>query len=273
MLVSSKDMLLKAQKEGYAVGAFNISNLETLKAIMAAAEAKRSPVILAIAEGSIAYAGLPYIFVLAKEAADLSQLPIAIHLDHGRTVELAEKCLEIGFNSLMIDTSEFEYNKNMEMTKKVVDLAHAKNVSVEGEIGRLGEDKTQFSDPLEVKKFVEETGVDFVAVGVGTKHGWAPDEKIDLDLLAEIHQKVSVPLVLHGASGAKDEEISKALSKGVCKINIHTEIRRAFIDGIKKGLAENPTTDDHRKILAYSIEEMQKVVEKKIELFGSSGKI
>lgn len=272
MLVSSKKMLLKAQKEGYAIGAFNISNLETLKAIMAAAEAKRSPVILAIAEGSISYAGLPYIFNLAKTAAEISDIPVAIHLDHGRTVELAEKCLEIGFNSLMIDASEYDYSKNVEITKKVVDLAHAKNVSVEGEIGRLGEDKTQFSNPEEVKKFVEETGVDFVAVGVGTRHGWTPEEKIDLDLLSEIHQAVSIPLVLHGASGAKDDDIRRAISKGVAKINIHTEIRRAFIEGIKKGLAENPTTNDHREILKYSIGAMQKAVEDKIELFGSSEK-
>lgn len=273
MLISSKDMLLKAQKEGYAVGAFNISNLETLKAVMEAAEIKRSPVILAISESSIGYAGLAYIYNLAKTAAELAKIPTAIHLDHGKTFEMAEKCLEVGFNSVMIDASDKPLAENIVVTKKVVDLAHSKKASCEGEIGQLGQDQNKFSKPEEIKEYVAKTGVDFVAVAVGTRHGYAPDEKIDVDLVAKIKEMVSVPLVLHGASGAKDEEVRMVIAKGVAKVNIHSELRMAFIEGLKQGLAENPQSDDFRKVLSYSVAKTQKIVENKIELFGSSGKI
>ncbi|EKD56191.1 MAG: Tagatose-bisphosphate aldolase [uncultured bacterium] len=271
MLTSSKDMLLKAQREGYAVGAFNISNLETLKAIMVAAEKLRSPLILQIAEGSINYAGLAYIAALAREAAQMSGLPIAIHLDHGKTLEMIKKCIDLGFNSVMIDGSHLSLADNIVLTKEVVDLAHSKSIDVEGEIGKLSSNPDDFANPVGVKEFVDKTNVDYVAVGIGSSHGVKAN--LDLDLLYRIKNQVDVPLVLHGGSGVSDDEIKKVIKSGICKINIHTEIRKAFIEGFKKGLEENPTSNDMRDILKYSMDEMQKVVEEKIQLFGSGGKI
>lgn len=271
MLTSPKELLLKAQKEGYAVGTFNISNLETLKAIMAAGEAKKSPIILEIAEGSITYAGLPYITVLALEAAKISDIPVAVHLDHGKTFQMAEKCIQSGFNSVMIDGSQFDLAQNIVLTKQVVNFAHPKSVSVEGEVGKLSADINDYANPQDVKEFVQKTNVDFVAVGIGSSHG--TKSHIDLDLLYRIKNLVNIPLVIHGGSGVPDVEIKQAIKNGICKINIHTGIRLAFINGFKKGLAENPNTDDQRVILKYSMDEMQKVVEEKIELFGSGGKI
>lgn len=271
MLTSPKELLLKAQKGGYAVATFNISNLETVKAIMAASEVKKSPVILQIAEKSIAYAGLPYLTVLALEAAKISNIPVGVHLDHGKTVEMAQKCIEFGFNSVMIDGSQFDLAQNIALTKQVVDIAHPKSVNVEGEVGKLSPDSQNFANPQDVKEFVEKTNVDFVAVGIGSSHG--TKSHIDLDLLYRIKDLVEIPLVLHGGSGVPDDEIKQAIKNGICRINVHTEIRLAFINGFKKGLTENPNSNDMRDILKYSMDEMQKVVEEKIMLFGSKGKI
>lgn len=273
MLVSSKEMIQKAYEGGYAIGAFNVSNLETLKAVIQAAEAKKSPVILAITETIITYAGLPYIFSLMKSAAELASVPVAIHLDHGKSIETIKKCLDIGFTSVMIDGSHFEFDENVALTKSAVELASAKNVPVEGEIGELLVEKTHLADPIEAKNFVEATGINFLAPSIGSSHGIQPDEKLGLDLLATIREQTKIPLVLHGASGVSDDDIKRAIKLGIAKINIHTEIRMAFIDGMKEGLAQFPNTDDHRDILKICIEKMQKVVEKKIELFGSSEKI
>jgi fructose-bisphosphate aldolase class II len=273
MLVSSKEIIQKAYGGGYAVGAFNVSNLETLKAVIQAAEAKKSPVILATTETIISYAGLPYIFSLMKTAAEVASVPIAIHLDHGKSVETVRKCVDLGYTSVMIDGSHLELAENIALTKQAAELAHAQNVPIEGEIGELLEDKSKMADPIEAKEFVTQTGVDFLAPSVGTSHGLNANEKVDLELLQRIKEQVSIPLVLHGASGVSEDDIRKAITLGISKINIHTELRLAFIAGMKEGLTENPNTDDHRVILKVCIEKMQHVVEGKIELFGSSGKV
>lgn len=273
MLVSSKEIITKAYQSGYAVGAFNVSNLETLKAVIQAAEVKRAPVILATTETAIAYAGLPYLLSLMKTAAELSSLPMAIHLDHGRSLEMAKKCVEVGFTSIMLDGSRMALDQNIKFTKEAVDFCHAKNIPVEGEVGELGSDESKKADPIQAKEFVEKTGIDFLAPGVGTAHGVGGNERIDLDLLARIKQEVKIPLVLHGGSGVPKDDIQKAIKMGISKINIHTEVRLAFIKGFKQGLEEFPDSQDHRDMLKISITEMQKVVEDKIEMFGSSGKI
>lgn len=272
MLVSSREMIQDAQKGRYAIGAFNVSNLETIKAVIGAAEVKRAPIIMQTTETSLAYAGFPYLVVLVKEAAKLAQVPVALHLDHGKSIDTVIKCLNEGYTSVMIDGSSLEFEKNVELTKKVVELAHQENVPVEGEIGKLVTDKDKLADPIEARNFVEATGVDYLAAAIGTVHG-VTEQKIDLDLLSDIRAQINIPLVLHGGSGNSDEMIRKAISYGICKINIHTEIRLAYIRGVKKGLQENPNTDDHRAILKPALYEMQKVVEGKIELFGSAGKV
>ena len=273
MLVSTKEMIEKAYKEGYAVGAFNVSNLETLKAVIQAAEAKRAPIILATTETAIAYAGLPYLLNLMKTAAELSSLPMAIHLDHGRSIEMAKKCLEVGFTSVMFDGSHMSLEENIKATKEVAGFWHSKNIPVEGEVGELGADETKKADIIEAKEFVEKTSVDYLAPGLGTSHGVGASEHIDLDLLSQIRREINIPLVLHGGSGVQKDEIQKAIKLGIAKINIHTELRLAFINGFKKGLQEFPDSDDHRDMLKLSIAEMQKVVEEKIDMFGSAGKV
>jgi len=273
MLVSSKEMILKAYQEGYAVPAFNVSNLESLKAVIQGVELKKSPVILAVTETIIAYAGLPYIYSLLKTAAEIASIPVAIHLDHGKSLETVKKCLEVGFTSVMIDGSVFPLEENIALTKTVTEIAHAKNIPVEGELGEVDPENIKLADPIEAKEFVEKTQVDFLAPALGTSHGSNPNEKIDLELLDTIRKELTLPLVLHGASGAKDDEIKKAIKLGIAKINIHTETRLAFIEGMKEGLQKFPDTDDHRKILSICIEKMQKVVENKIELFGSGGRV
>jgi len=273
MLVSSKEMIQKAHEGGYAIGAFNVSNLETLKAVIQAAEAKKSPVILATTETIIAYAGLPYIFALMKSAAEVASVPVAIHLDHGKSLETVKKCLDIGYTSVMIDGSHFDLEKNIALTGSATELAHAKNVPSEGEIGELLPDQSKLADPFEAKEFVEKTKIDFLAPSIGSSHGVQANEKLDLDLLARIKEQVKIPLVLHGASGVSDDDVRRAIKLGIAKINIHTELRIAFIEGIKEGLEKFPETDDHRDILKICIEKMQHIAEKKIELFGSNEKI
>lgn len=272
MLVSSKEMISKAAQGSYAIGAFNVSNLETLKAVIQAAEAKRAPIILATTETIINYAGLPYISALIKTAAEVSSLPMALHLDHGKSMETVKKCLEVGYNSIMIDASQFDFEQNVKLTKEVVDLCQSKNIPVEGEIGQLSSEKSKLASPAEAKEFVQKTGVDFLAAAVGTTHGLQKDEHVDLDLLTNIRREVDIPLVLHGGSGVPDDEIKKAIKQGIAKVNIHTEIRLAFIKGFQEGLKQYPDSDDHREILQYSIEATQQLVEEKIELFGSSNK-
>lgn len=273
MLVSCKDLVIRAQEGGYAIGAFNFSNLESLKAIITAAEARRSPIILQIAEGSIAYGGLPYLAALAKTAVEISSLPMAIHLDHGKTQEMVEKCITTGFNSVMIDASHLSLLDNINLTKKVVDFAHQQEISVEAEIGRLDDNREDYTDPLEAKELAEKTQVDMLAVAIGSWHGFHNNEKLDLDLLYRVKEQVKIPLVLHGGSGLSDDDIKRAIKLGIAKINIHSQLRLAFIKGLQKGLLDHPQSDDHREILKYSIKEMQRVVEEKIELFGSGGKV
>lgn len=273
MLVSSKEILQKAYDGGYAVGAFNVSNLETLKAVIQAAEIKKSPVILATTETILAYAGLPYIFSLLNSAAQLASVPVAIHLDHGKSTETVKRCIDIGYTSIMIDGSHFDFNQNVALTKSAVELAHAKNIPVEGEIGELLPDKTHLANPIEAKQFVEATSIDFLAPSIGSSHGIQADEKLDLDLLAQIKEQTKIPLVLHGASGVSNDDIRRAIKLGIAKINIHTELRMAFINGMKEGIAQYPNTDDHREILKICIQKMQSVTEEKIELFGSNGRM
>ncbi len=282
MLVSSKELLLDAQKHGYAVGAFNTNNLEITHAIIRAAEAKKAPILIQISAGAIRYAGLDFLPMIARQAAMKASVPVAIHLDHGPSFELVMKALRVGFTSVMRDASKLPFEQNVAEVVKVVEAAHAVGVPVEAEIGKIGgaeehvvvsEREALMTDPDEAARFVEASGCDFLAVAIGNAHGFYKGEpKLDFDRLAAIREKVPVPLVLHGASGIPDEQIRKAVERGICKINIDTEIRYAFATTVRAFMAENPKQIDPRKILGPAIEAMQAVVERKIELFGSAGR-
>ncbi|MEM2609492.1 MAG: class II fructose-1,6-bisphosphate aldolase [Candidatus Bathyarchaeia archaeon] len=304
MLVTNKELLLAAQRGAYAVGAFNIQNLESLLAVVEAAMEEKSPVIVAVTPSAIKYGGLRYLATLVKTAAESASVPMSLHLDHGEDVETVQKCLEAGFTSVMIDGSHLPFKENIALTRRVVELTHPKGVSVEGELGRLAgvEEKTVeerekvLTDPDEAKEFVRRTGVDALAVSIGTSHGaykFKGEPKLDFERLRLIREKVDVPLVLHGASsvpqwiiekatkygaeltGAKgipEDHIRKAIELGITKINIDTDLRLAFTATVREVLANSPKEFDPRKILGPAKEAMKEVVKAKMRLFGSSGK-
>ena len=304
MLVTNKDLLYPARQKAYAVGAFNINNLEALLAVAEAATDEKSPAIVAVTPSAIKYAGLAYITKIARTAAESSPVPMSLHLDHGENFETAAKCVEAGFTSVMIDGSFLNFEENMALTKRVVDLAHSKGVSVEAELGRLAgveeatveEKEAVLTDPDTAKKFVEHTGVDALAVAIGTSHGaykFKAEPKLDFERLSAIRERVNVPLVLHGASsvpawiiekatkygaelgGAKgipEEHIKKAISLGISKINIDTDLRLAFTATVREVLTNSPKEFDPRKILGPAKDAMKEVVKGKMHLFGSAGK-
>jgi fructose-bisphosphate aldolase, class II len=304
VLVTNKDLMVPARKNGYAIPALNVQNLESLKAVAEAAVEEKSPVILAISPSVVKYAGMPYITALAKTAAQLSPVPMSIHLDHGEDFDTCVKCIEAGFTSVMIDGSFLKYEENVAVTKKVVAIAKTKGVSVEAELGKLAgieersveEKDAILTDPETAKDFVEKTGVDALAVAIGTSHGaykFKSESKLDIERLKKISQKVTIPLVLHGASsvppaliekatkygaeltnakGIPIEEIKKAIALGIAKVNVDTDMRLALTGAVREVLATQPKEFDPRKILGPAKEAMKQVAKSKMQLFGSSGK-
>ncbi|MBK5092918.1 MAG: class II fructose-1,6-bisphosphate aldolase [Actinobacteria bacterium] len=280
--VTNTELLAKAEKEGYAAGAFNTNNLEITLSIVEAAVAERSPVIIAVSPGAMEYAGVAYLAAIAKVASESVDIPVSLHLDHGTSMEHVEACIEHGFSSVMIDGSKLPYEENVSLTRQVVELGRKKGVSVEGELGRLvgvedsvsvSEREASMTDPTQAAEFVERTGVDALAVAIGNVHGWykgRPD--LDFDRLREIKSKVGTFLVLHGASGIPDDMIREACSIGVDKINIDTEVRDAFRQAVARFVSENPDVIDPRKILMPARDAMREVVARKMRLFGSAGK-
>jgi len=304
-LTTNKELLTLAKKGGYAVGAFNINNLEILQAIVSAGEAERSPAIIAVSEGAIQYAGMPYLISMVRTAAAQTSAPISLHLDHGKDLNVIRSCIDNGFTSVMIDGSEFEFEKNIDVTKKVVEMAKGKRVSVEAELGRLkgieekisvSEKEAILTDPQAAEDFVKRTEVDALAIAIGTSHGaykFKGEAKLDFERLKEIARKVSIPLVLHGASGVPsavleraqrfgaklpgakgipDEAIQKAIGLGISKINIDTDLRLSFVGALREILTTKPDEFDPRKILGPGREAIKQTVQSKMKLFGSSGK-
>lgn len=305
MLATLAEVLKPAQKKGYAVGAFNINNLETLQAVMEAAEAERSPVIVSTSEGAIAYAGLEELASLVYLAAKRTKLPVVFHLDHGKDLNLVTEAVKTGlYTSVMYDGSSLPFEENVKHAARIVKLAHARHISVEAELGAIAgiedfvsieERDAHLTDPAQAKLFVERTGCDALAVAVGTSHGaykFHGVSRLDLRRLEKIRAMVKVPLVLHGASGVPatvkkqclaydckiedakgvaDASVRKAVGLGVAKVNIDTDLRLAFDAGIRKFLAENPEVIDPREILKPAKELMTKVVRQKMKMFGSSG--
>lgn len=282
MLVSGKELLQHAEKNGYAVGAFNVNNMEIVQAIIEAAEETKSPVILQASQGGLKYAGVEYIAALGKLAARNASVPVAIHLDHGTDFTQIMKCIRHGFTSVMIDGSQYSLEDNIAITKKVIEVARPVGVSVEAELGKIGgteddivvdEKDALYTDPDEAVRFVEETDVDFLAIAIGTAHGpYKGEPKLDFDRLKAIKEKISVPVVLHGSSGVPYESLRKAISLGVSKINIDTDVRMAFAKGVSELIARNPNEYDPRKILGPAKDEMRKAIMEKMEVFGSVGK-
>ncbi|SEM80644.1 class II fructose-1,6-bisphosphate aldolase [Lihuaxuella thermophila] len=281
-LVSMNYFLPQAKKEGFAVGQFNMNNLEYVQAITEAGKEERSPLIFGASEGAIRYMGLNNVVALARVAAEESGLPIALHLDHGSSFEIVMKCIRAGFSSVMFDGSHYPLEENIRLTKKVVEAAHAVGVSVEGELGTIGgveddldvsEEDATLANPEEAIRFWEETQVDALAIAVGTAHGMYKGEpKIRYDIIEKVSQNIGVPIVLHGGSGVPDESIKKSISLGVGKINVNTENQVASTRVVRELLENNPDMIDPRKYLGPAREAIKETVKAKMRLFGSSGK-
>lgn len=274
MLVKSDQMILEAQKNGYAIGSFNTSDLEITQAIVAGAEAKSAPVIVETSEKAIGFAGLKNIASIVRSVAQQAKVPVALHLDHGSSAQRVKDCIDAGYTSVMFDGSHIPFEENINTTKEAVDVAHALNVPIEGELGAMGksgESASQKTNPDEVSEFVTRTAIDFLAVSIGSVHGIEEGkEKLDIELLKKIHEKTNIPLVLHGSSGVSDEDIIEAIKNGISKINMDTDIRFTFARTIKKLEKEMHENKDPREIMGKVKEAIQKLIEEKIELFGSA---
>ncbi|GAA0069813.1 tagatose bisphosphate family class II aldolase [Clostridium sardiniense] len=281
-ILSTRDMLKRAQKCGYAVPAFNIHNLETLQVVVETANEMRSPVILAGTPSTIEYAEGENIVSMAKVAANKYNIPIAVHLDHFESIKDIKHYIDIGFKSAMIDASHENFEDNIKKVKEVVDYAHRYDATVEAELGRLGgqeddlvvdEKDAMYTNPDSAKEFVEITGVDSLAVAIGTAHGlYKGEPKLDFERLKEIRAKVDVPLVLHGASDVPDDLVKKAISLGICKVNVATDLKIPFSDAVKKYFKENPEANDPRKYMTPGKEAMKKIVQHKIKVCGSENR-
>ena len=280
-LVTTKQLLLDAQKGGYAVGAFNVENMEMVQAVVEAAEELHSPVILQTTPSTVKYADVDFFFANVKTAAEKAAVPVVMHLDHGNSFELAMRAFRAGYTSIMIDGSHESFEDNIAVTKAVVNACHPAEVPVEAELGKVGgkEDDLEggagnpYTDPMEAKAFVETTGVDSLAVAIGTAHGvYKGIPKLDVERLSEIRNMVSVPLVLHGTSGVPDEAVKECIKRGICKVNYATDLRIAFSKGVNAVLKENPEVFDPKKYNARGREEVKKYVMDKIRVCGSAGK-
>jgi fructose-bisphosphate aldolase, class II len=281
-LVSMNEFLPQAKAGKYAVGQFNMNNLEFAQAITEAATALKSPLIFGVSEGALKYMGIEYTVALAEASAKKSGLPIALHLDHGSDFNIAMKCIRAGFSSVMFDGSHHSFEENIRLTKEIVKAAHAMGVSVEGELGTIGgtEDDVSLDEayaslakPEEAIRFYEETGVDALAIAVGTAHGvYAGEVKIHYDIIEKVASAIPISIVLHGGSGVPDEMIQKSIAAGVTKINVNTENQVAATAAIRDVLNKDAKVYDPRKYLVPARNAMVDVVKSKIELFGSVNK-
>ncbi|WP_160673494.1 tagatose bisphosphate family class II aldolase [Clostridium sp. C8-1-8] len=280
MILSTREMLLKAQREGYAVPAFNVHNLETLQVVVETAQEMRSPVIIAGTPSTIeSYAGPDYIKAIAEVASNKYNVPIAIHLDHFEEVDVIKKNIDLGFRSCMIDASKYDFEKNISIVKEVVDYAHAHDTVVEAELGKLGgkeddlvidEKDAMYTNPKDAAEFVKRTNVDSLAVAIGTAHGlYKGEPKLDFERLQEIRAVVEVPLVLHGASDVPDELVKKAISLGICKVNVATDLKIPFANAVKAYFNAHPEESDPRKYMTPGKEAMKEIVKHKMEVCGS----
>jgi fructose-bisphosphate aldolase class II len=307
-IVSTKEMFQKAYEGGYAIGAFNVNNMEIIQGITEAAAEVKSPLILQVSAGARKYAKHVYLMKLIEAAIEDTGLPIAVHLDHGDSFEICKACIDGGFSSVMIDGSALPFEENIALTKKVVEYAHPRGVTVEGELGKLAgieddvnvaEEDAQFTDPSEVEEFVEKTGVDSLAIAIGTSHGafkFKGEPKLRFDILEDIQKRLpGFPIVLHGASsvipefvdminkhggnmpgaqGVPEDMLRKAAQMAVCKINIDSDLRLAMTGSIRKYFAEHPEHFDPRQYLSPARSAIKELVKHKIvNVLGSDNKL
>ncbi len=280
-LVTTKQMLLDAQKGNYAVGAFNVENMEMVMAVMEAAEELKSPVIMQTTPSTVKYAGLDFFLANVKAAAERVSVPVAMHLDHGSSFELAMQAYRTGYTSIMIDGSHESFEGNIAVSKSVADACSASGIPVEAELGKVGGkeddldggDDNPYTDPAQAAEFVERTGVTSLAVAIGTAHGvYKGEPKLDLDRLSEIRKVVDIPLVLHGTSGVPDETVTECVNRGICKVNYATDLRIAFTEGVKKVFAKNPDVIDPKKYNTAGKECVKEYVKSKMKVVKSVNK-
>lgn len=279
MILSTRQMLLDAQAGHYAVPAFNIHNLETLQVVADTASEMHSPLIIAVTPSTIDYARDEYVVAMAKIAAKHTNIPIAIHLDHFEDVARIKKAIDVGFKSVMIDASKLPFVENIAKTKEVVSYAHHYDATVEAELGKLvgveddlviNDKDGAYTNPDDAVKFVEATNIDSLAVAIGTAHGlYKGEPKLDFDRLVEIRNKVDIPLVLHGASDVPDELVRKAISLGICKVNVATDLKIPFSNAVKDYFKENPDANDPRKYMTPGKQAMKEIVKHKIKVCNS----
>lgn len=280
MLVNMNDILLPAKKGGYGVGFFNAVNIEMARAIIETAEELHSPVMIGTAEVLLPTTELKLVADYLIPMAKAAKVPVCVHYDHGLTYDKCMEALDLGFTSIMYDCSTDSYEDNIKKVGEMVKICHAKNVTVEGELGHVGDNAGKgklenpsdyFTDPSKAKDFVERTGVDSLAIAVGNAHGdYAFPPKLDFDRISDIEKVTGIPLVLHGGSGLADDDFRIAVKRGIAKINIFTDIDKAGKAGIEKGISEGAKT--MMSLIPYEIEAMKKVVAEKIKLFGSDNK-
>ncbi|WP_404462074.1 tagatose bisphosphate family class II aldolase [Providencia rettgeri] len=280
-LVSTRNMLNKAQLGGYAVPAFNIHNLETIQVVMETAAEMASPVILAGTPSTFSYAGSDYLIAICQQAAERYKVPVALHLDHHEDIPDIFQKVSAGVRSAMIDASHFPFDENIQIVKRVVDFCHQWDCTVEAELGRLGGQEDDlvvdaadvlFTDPDAAVTFIQRTGIDSLAVAIGTAHGMYKSEPhLDFARLEAIRKKTDVPLVLHGASGIPDADVRHCIELGICKVNVATELKIAFSDAIKQYFIENPEATDPRHYLVPGKAAMKAVVMDKIRVCKSDG--
>lgn len=282
MLVTTKEMLLDAQKNHYAVGAFNVENLEFVMAVLAAAEETKSPVIMQTTPGTIKTAGLDYFYGMVAAAAARTDVPVALHLDHGDGYDRCMQAFRTGYTSVMIDGSHESFEDNIALTASVARAGAAMGVPVEAELGKVGgkeddgpavEGENPYTDPEEAREFVDRTGCTSLAIGVGTAHGvYTETPHIEQEVVKAIRAAVDVPLVLHGTSGVPDEQVAEAVKNGICKVNYATELRQAYTKGYMAFMAENPGVFDPKKPAKQGMAEITNIVKVRMENLGSVGR-
>ena len=278
--VTTREMLAAADQGAYAVGAFNVENMEMVMAVIKAAEEMHAPAILQTTPSTVKYAGLPLYYANVEAAARQAAVPIALHLDHGDSFALAMQALRVGYTSIMIDGSHEAFEDNIALTRRVVDACAPSGIPVEAELGKVGgkEDDLEcddpgYTDPQDAVKFVQETGINSLAVAIGTAHGvYKGEPKLDVDRLSEIRKLVDIPLVLHGASGVPDDTVRECIRRGISKVNFATELRIAYSNGVKKFLQDNPNAFDPKKYGIVGMDYVRETVKEKIRICGSADK-